>query len=77
MAVIYVETFIKAPLEKCFDMARNIDIHTQTTSHTKERAVSGVTTGKIGLGESVTFEAKHFIIRQRLQSKIVDYNRPH
>ena len=29
------------------------------------------------MGDEVEFEAKHFGIRQRLRSKIVEYDRPH
>lgn len=77
MPVITIETFVAAPIERCFDLARDIDIHTQTVwKHTKEKAVAGITTGLISYGETVTFEATHFGVRQRLTSKIVEYNRP-
>jgi ligand-binding SRPBCC domain-containing protein len=69
---------IKAPIVRCFDLARDIDVHTRTVwKHTREQAVAGVTTGCIGSGELVTFEATHFGIRQRLTSKITDFNAPY
>jgi ligand-binding SRPBCC domain-containing protein len=69
---------INAPIEKCFDMARDIDIHTRTVwKHTREKAIEGVTTGLIGMDETVTFEATHFGIRQTLTSKIIEFNRPY
>jgi ligand-binding SRPBCC domain-containing protein len=74
---IKVETFIKAPIERCFDMARDIDIHCHTVKHTKEKAIAGVTSGKIKLGDTVTFEAVHFGIRQRLTSKIIECESPY
>ncbi|RZT21698.1 MULTISPECIES: SRPBCC family protein [Fictibacillus] len=77
MPVITHHEYIKAPIEVCFDLARNIDVHTETTSHTKERAVGGVTTGLIDEGESVTWEAIHFGVKQRLTAKIIDMDRPH
>lgn len=46
MPIIKLKTFIKAPIDMCFDLARNVEIHTKTTSHTNERAVGGVTTGR-------------------------------
>lgn len=77
MPVVTIETFVAAPIEKCFDLARDIDIHTQTVwKHTKEKAVAGITSGMINNGETVTFEATHFGVRQRLTSKITEYNRP-
>ncbi|CAH1216547.1 SRPBCC family protein [Paenibacillus sp. JJ-223] len=77
MIEVQTETMIHAPMERCFDAARNIDLHTRTVwKHTRERAVAGVTTGLIGAGESVTLEATHFGIRQRLTSRIVEFDRP-
>ena len=57
-------------------MVRNIGLHCRTSSGTQEKAVAGVTEGMIGLGESVTFEAVHLGIRQRLTSKVVEFDRP-
>jgi ligand-binding SRPBCC domain-containing protein len=76
LPVINLETWIKAPIGRCFDLARDIDLHTRSMAHTQEVAVAGVTKGLIGLGEEVTWEAKHFGIRQRLTSRITDYRRP-
>ena len=77
MPTLTVETYIDAPIAVCFDLARDIGIHCQTASGTQERAVAGVTTGLIGLGEEVTFEAVHFGIRQRLTSRITQFDPPH
>lgn len=77
MPVITVETLILAPPQQCFDLARNIDVHCQSTASTRERAVAGVTSGLIGAGQSVTFEAVHFGVRQRLTSKITEFDAPH
>ena len=78
MVIVTTEVLIDAPLELCFDMARNIDIHTQTVwRHTKERAVAGITSGRINHGETVTFQARHFMIRQKLTSRITEYQEPY
>ncbi|WP_331436822.1 SRPBCC family protein [Gordoniibacillus kamchatkensis] len=69
---------IAAPIELCFDLARDIDIHSATVwKHTREKAVAGVTSGLILAGETVTFEATHFLVRQRLTSEIVQMERPY
>jgi ligand-binding SRPBCC domain-containing protein len=73
---IVVETEIAAPAEVCFDLARDIDLHCKSTSRTRECAVAGVTSGLIGAGDWVTFEAVHFGIRQRLTARITDFQRP-
>ena len=76
MPTIILETQIDAPAETCFDLMRDIRIHTETTAQTGERAVAGVTSGKIGPGQTVTFEGTHFGIRQRLTVKVVEFEPP-
>lgn len=76
MPEIILETQINAPAENCFDLMRDIRLHTETTAQTKEKAVAGVTSGKIGLGQTVTFESITFGIRQRLTVKVVEFERP-
>ena len=44
--------------------------------HTGERAVAGRTSGLIELGEQVTWEARHFGVRQRFTSRITAFDRP-
>ena len=76
MPTILLETLIDAPVERIFDLARSIDLHAETMSARRERAVGGVTSGLIELNETVTWEAVHFGIRQRLTSKITICDRP-
>ncbi len=76
MPAIELHTHINAPIEKVFDLARSIDLHIQSTKQTGEQAIAGRTSGLIGLGETVTWRAKHFGIWQGLTSKITVYNYP-
>lgn len=73
---IVLDTHINAPVEVCFDLIRDIRLHTDTTVETNESAVAGVTEGLIGLGQTVTFEGTHFGLRQRLKVKVVEFERP-
>jgi ligand-binding SRPBCC domain-containing protein len=77
MPVIEHKQFIKAPIEVCFNLARDVDIHTQTTVKTKEKAVGGVTKGLLEEGNSVTWAAVHFGIKQRLTSRVIFMEKPH
>ena len=77
MPKIELVTEIIAPIEICFDLARNIDLHQISTANTSEKAIAGVTTGLIGLNEYVTWEAVHFGIKQQLSSKITAFNKPY
>ncbi len=73
---IVLRTDIRAPIERCFDLARSIDLHADSQGSHEERAVAGRTSGLIGPGEEVTWEAKHLLVRQRLTSRIVSFDRP-
>jgi ligand-binding SRPBCC domain-containing protein len=77
MPILVLETSIHAPIQVCFDLSRSVDVHVASTSHTNERAVAGVTSGLMGLGDEVTWEAVHFGIRQRLSTRITELDPPH
>ncbi len=77
MPLIRLETLIDAPVELCFDLSRDLDVHMASSGPTGERAVAGVTSGMVKLNDTITWEATHFGVRQRLTSKIVAYERPH
>ncbi|MCM3783414.1 SRPBCC family protein [Neobacillus mesonae] len=78
MVTVETSITIRAPIEQCFDAARDIGLHPRTVwKHTKEKVVDGVTEGKIEFGQTVTFEATHLGVRQRLTSKVTAFKRPH
>ncbi len=58
-------------------MARSIDIYIQSTSQTGEKAIAGKTSGLIGLNETVTWEATHLGVRQKLTVKITELESPY
>ena len=64
-------------MQRCFDLARDLDLHVRSTEGTNEVAVAGITSGLIRAGESVTWEATHFGIRQRLTSRITEFDPPY
>jgi ligand-binding SRPBCC domain-containing protein len=76
MPLILLETRIEAPIECCFDLARDIDLHMRSTQRTREVAIAGITEGLINSGDEVTWEATHFGIRQKLTSRITAFDRP-
>jgi ligand-binding SRPBCC domain-containing protein len=63
-------------VERVFDLSRSIDLHMDSATGTGERAIAGVTTGLIGLGEEVTWRARHFGVWQRLSVRISAFERP-
>ena len=77
MTRIRLVTDIAAPIERVYDLARDIDLHARSMRHTDERAVAGRTGGQIGLGETVTWRARHFGITWSLTSRITVAKPPH
>jgi ligand-binding SRPBCC domain-containing protein len=71
-------TIVNAPLDRCFDLARSVEVHLAGNIHWGEEAIAleGVTSGLIDLGQQVTWRAKHFAVRHKLTSKITEMNRP-
>ena len=76
MPVIEFSTDIQAPIERVFDLSRSVDLHMDSTVHTRERAVGGVTSGLITLGQEVTWRARHFGNWQHLTTRITAFERP-
>ena len=76
MPTIRLETIIKGEIQTCFDLSRSIELHVESTKQTKERAIAGKKSGLLELGETVTWEATHFGIRQQLTSKITAFDSP-
>jgi ligand-binding SRPBCC domain-containing protein len=73
---IKLTTSIHAPRERVFDLARSIDAHQASATGTDERAVTGITSGLIGLDDEVTWEARHFGLTQRLSVRVTEFTRP-
>jgi ligand-binding SRPBCC domain-containing protein len=76
MPTIRLETYIHAPPERCFDLSLSVDLHAGSQAHAHEHPIAGVMAGEMHLGDTVTWEAVHFGIKQRLTSQITEYERP-
>jgi ligand-binding SRPBCC domain-containing protein len=72
MPTLVLETFINAPARACFDLVRDVRIHERSTSRTGDRDEDGT----VGLGQTVTFESRHFGGRQTLTVEVVEVERP-
>ncbi|QHC71629.1 SRPBCC family protein [Rathayibacter sp. VKM Ac-2801] len=73
-----IEVVTRSPrsVAEMFDRARDIDLHTASQAGARERAVSGTTTGLIGLGEHVTWSARHFGVPLWLTSSVTALDAP-
>ncbi len=71
-----LETIIAAPIASVFEASLDIDAHLASMEASGEQAIGGVTSGTIGLGETVTWRAKHFGITWKMTSKITELEHP-
>ncbi len=76
MAHFQLETIIAAPIELCFDLARNIDVHLAAATARGQKAIAGTTSGLIGLGETVTWEGRYLLLRRQMTSRIILFDFP-
>jgi len=77
MPAIVIETQIRAPIELCFDLARDVSAHVQSAAFSSERVVEpGRTQGLLEIGDIVAFEGRHFGIMQRFVARITALDRP-
>jgi ligand-binding SRPBCC domain-containing protein len=77
MPTVVIETTIDAPVELCFDLARDVGVHAESAAFSSERIVKpGRMDGLLERGDLVAFEGRHFGIRQRFVARITELDRP-
>lgn len=76
MPFIHLTTLVHAPVERVFNLARSITLHEKSMAHTNEKAVGGITSGLIQLGETVTWQAKH-LLKNRLLTVHITAMKPY
>ncbi|MER6974993.1 SRPBCC family protein [Nocardioides sp. NPDC000445] len=77
MPRIELTTEIPATLEQCFELSLSVDAHQSSMSDSGERAIAGVTSGAMRLGDSVTWHARHFGVPFTMTSVISQYDAPY
>ncbi|MFJ5758964.1 cell division protein [Neobacillus sp. NPDC093182] len=77
MPLIEHKQFIKAPIDSCFELARDVGVHTQPILKTKGKAVGGVTKGLLVEGNSVTWESVHYGIKLRVTTRVIFMENPY
>src|SRR6185503_1372882 len=75
MPIIELTIEIAATAERVFDLARSVEAHLASTASTGEQLVEGPR-GLLGLGDVVTWRARHLGVWQTLTSEITGYDRP-
>jgi ligand-binding SRPBCC domain-containing protein len=73
--VLRLETSVRAPAPVVFDLARDVEHHVRSLARYGETASADAPL--LGLGDEVTFRARHFGVRFALTARITAYDRPH
>jgi ligand-binding SRPBCC domain-containing protein len=76
MPTINLKTTIHAPIQQVFDLSRSIDFHLESATGSNETVVAGKKTGLIGLGETVTWRARHFGFYLTHEATITAFDSP-
>lgn len=76
-AAFRIVTDLPVPPEQAFALSLDIGAHLRSMAATGEQAVAGRTDGRIGIGESVTWRARHFGVVWRMTNEITTLEAPH
>ncbi|MGL5819777.1 MAG: SRPBCC family protein [Phycicoccus sp.] len=71
-----VVTAVAAPPQRVFDLSLQVEAHTASMVRSGERVIGGVTSGRMSLGDTVTWQARHFGLRWRMTSVISAHDPP-
>ena len=75
--LIEVVTAVGAAPVVVFDLELDVDVHTEPLAGSQEVASTGTGRRRLGLGDEVTFRARHFGLPWRMTSRITSYQAPH
>jgi ligand-binding SRPBCC domain-containing protein len=76
-AAFRIVTDLPVPPERAFALSLDIGAHLRSMAATGEQAVAGRTDGVIGIGERVTWRARHFGIVWRMTNEVTALEAPH
>ncbi len=75
MPSLSIDVEIDAPIERCFDLIRSVDVHLDTGRVIQATVIDGRKTGLSELGDSTTWTANFFGARFKMTTviKSMDY----
>jgi len=76
MPQIIVKTEIKAKIDICFDLARDIGFYYNSLKKITEIPVSGKTSGLVELNDRVTWETFHLNLMQHITLEVTEFIKP-
>ena len=76
MPTIHLTTFIAAPIDRVFDLSRNLSIYKLLMKDREEKFSSGAASSLINHGETITFMVKHFGRTRIVTTRVTDLKKP-
>lgn len=70
-------TLLATTPEEAFDVSLDVDFHLESFRESGEHVVGGTKAGTMGLGDVVTWRARHFGVWWTMTSTITAFDRPH
>lgn len=71
-----VVTAVAAAPQRVFDVSLDVGVHTASMAESGERVIGGVTSGRLKLGDTVTWQARHLGLRWRMTALISAHEPP-
>lgn len=76
MPTIHLTTFVAAPIERVFDLSRNLTIYKVLMQDRKEKFSSGAASNLVSHGETITFHAKHLGKTRLITTRVTELEKP-
>lgn len=76
MAVIELVTLVRCSAERLFDLELDMDAHSASLAASGETAATSTGSAVLGLGDEVTFRARHLGRTWTMSSRVTEYERP-
>ncbi len=77
MITLRTEILIFAPQQRCFDLARSVEMHVLGAKSIKGKAVAGRTAGLSEWHDQTTWSARFLGMRFALTTEITEFDAPH
>ncbi|MEO6982836.1 MAG: SRPBCC family protein [Edaphobacter sp.] len=76
MGTIQIQTWVNAPMERCFKLSLSVDLHALMTQSTGGKVVSRVKGGLLGVDDTMTWRGRYFGMRL-VHTSLIDACRPY
>jgi ligand-binding SRPBCC domain-containing protein len=76
MVRIEIGTDIDAPIDRVFALSLDMDVHAASLAASRETATTSTGRAILGLGDDVTFSARHFGLRWRMTARVCELDAP-